>query len=126
MKEYTLSFCKFIKHNESLLEVIIDNAIDLNTKHANKANVLLNRIFNKPYGVLVDVRNDFSFTHEGGVTIGNPKMEKRVAFFAHRKHSEIALRSVIRMQNAGFPKKNLKIFYERESAIKWLEEINNL
>ncbi|MHC4270583.1 MAG: hypothetical protein ACYSTS_19305 [Planctomycetota bacterium] len=107
MKEYTLSFCKFIKHNESLLEVIIDNAIDINTVHANEANDLLSRIFKKPYGVLVDVRNDFSFIYEGGVTIGNPKMEKRVALLAHRKRSEIALRSVIRMQNAGFPKKDL-------------------
>ena len=64
MEQYTLSFCKLIKHNESFLEAIIDNGVDIGIEHANEGNQLLNSIFKEPYGVLVDVRNDFSFTYE--------------------------------------------------------------
>ncbi len=123
MEQYTLSFCKLIKHNESFLEAIIDNGFDIGIEHANEANQLLNSLFKEPNGVLVDVRNYFSFSYEGRVTIENTKLEKKVAFLAHRKRSEVALRSVTHMQKAGFPEKELKIFYDRESAMKWLEEI---
>ncbi len=125
MEEYTLSFCKLIKHSESLLEVKINKDIVIDIKHAKEVNDILYNIFKKPYGVLVDVRVYFSVTFEGGVTIGNHKMEKRVALLANKKHSEVALRSVMHMQKTGFPQKELKIFYDRKSAIQWIEKINN-
>jgi hypothetical protein len=57
------------------------------------------------------------------VSIGNSELEKKVAFLIHRKRTETAARCAIHMQKTGFPEKELKIFYDRESAIKWLEEI---
>ncbi len=123
MEQYTLPFCKLIKHSESLLEVIIDKGINLTTEHANETNDILNRIFKEPYGVLVDMRNDFSVTFDGGVAIGNSELEKRVAFLIHRQRTETPARSIAYMQKAGFPEKELKIFYDHKSAIKWLEEI---
>ena len=123
MKKYRLSFCKLIKHSNSLLEVVIDKGVVLVPEHASEVNNILNSIFKKPYGVLVDVRNDYSFTFEGGTSIGNSELEKRVAILIHRKRTETAARCSIHMQNVSFPEKELKIFYDRESAIKWLEEI---
>ncbi|MHC4453628.1 MAG: hypothetical protein ACYSWS_02910 [Planctomycetota bacterium] len=57
------------------------------------------------------------------MSIGNSELEKKVAFLIHRKRTETAARCAIHMQKTGFPEKELKIFYDRESAIKWLEEI---
>jgi hypothetical protein len=123
MEEYTLTFCKLIKHNESLLEVILNEGTHLNIYHANEANDILNRIFKEPYGVLVDIRNDVMSSFEGGVTIGNSKLEKRVALLIRRKNTENTVRCIMLMQKEGFPEKELKIFYDRKSAINWLEEI---
>ena len=123
MEQRALSFCKFIKHNESLLEAILDNSVDFGVDHANEVNNILKSMSTVPYGILVDVRNDFTFNFDAGVKIGNLEFEKRVAFLIHRKSAETAARCVIHMQKASFPEKELKIFYDRDLAIKWLEEI---
>ena len=123
MEQCNLSFCKFFKHSESLLEAILDKSVDLGVDHANEVNNTLKTMFTVPYGVLVDIRNDFTFDFEGGVEIGNSALEKRVALLIHRKKTETAARCLIHMQKASFPEKELKIFYDRELAIKWLEKI---
>ena len=123
MEQYFPSFCKFIKQSESLLEVVIEKDVDFGIEHANEVNAVLKKMFKVPYGVLVDIRNNFTFTFEGGVNIGNSELEKRVALLIHQKRSETAARCVIHMQKAGFPEKELKIFYDRDSAIKWLEKL---
>ena len=69
MEQYTLSFCKFIKHNESLLEAILNNSVDFGVDHANEVNNILKSMSTVPYGILVDVRNDFTFNFDAGVKI---------------------------------------------------------
>ena len=99
MEQRTLSFCKFIKHNESLLEAILDNSVGFEVDHANEVNNILKSMFTVPYGILVDA----------GVKIGNSELERRVALLIHRKSTEAAARCVIHMQEARFPEKELKI-----------------
>ncbi len=58
---YEVSFGKIIKHSESVIEVLLIEGIDVDEDHANEANELLEGIMTKPYGVLVNVANDYSF-----------------------------------------------------------------
>jgi hypothetical protein len=81
-----------------LLEAILDKSVDLEVDHASEVNNILKTMFTVPYGILVDIRNDFTFNFEAGVTIGNSELEKRVVLLIHRKSTETAARCVIHMQ----------------------------
>jgi hypothetical protein len=61
-----------------LVEAILDNSVDFGVDHANEVNNILKSMFTVPYSILVDVRNDFTFTFDAGVKIGNSELEKRV------------------------------------------------
>ena len=90
--------------------------------HANEANELLKKIMTKPYGVLVNTANDYSFKFEGASKIGNLPLEKKVAVLTYSKLSEKAMNSVASMQNINFPNKEFQFFDNREDALQWLNE----
>jgi len=120
---YEVSFGKIIKHSESVIEVLFIEGIDVDEDHANEANELLEGIMTKPYGVLVNVANDYSFKFEGALNIGNLTLEKKVAILTYSKKSEKAMHSVESMQSMSFPNKQVQFFNDREEALQWLDKI---
>ena len=75
--EHELSFCKFIKHSESLLEAVISEPVDIEERHADEVNALMDELFTSEYGVLVDSKCTFSISFRAASKIGNSKLQKR-------------------------------------------------
>lgn len=120
---YELSFGKLIKHTESVVEVIITEWIEVDEDHANEINGLFKKIMTKPFGVLVNITNKYSFKFEGALNIGNSPLEKKAAILTHNKMSEIAMRTVKSTQKMNFPNKEIRFFNDREEALQWLNKI---
>ncbi|NOR51616.1 MAG: hypothetical protein GQ470_03255 [Gammaproteobacteria bacterium] len=123
--EYNLPFGKVIIHSESLLEVIPKEGVDIDKSDAEEANIFLEKVMTQPYGVLVNLTNDFSLDFAGSLIIGNPSNEIKAAFLTVRPTSEMAMTTVIQAQKISFPDKEIRFFDVREEALKWLAELPN-
>ncbi|MCW8826180.1 MAG: hypothetical protein OQK78_07125, partial [Gammaproteobacteria bacterium] len=123
LMEFDLGFVKAIKHSESLLEAIFHEGVEVDESVAAEANAFCDKIMTQPYGVLVNLANDFSVDFTGSLNIGNSPLEKRVAILTFRPASKIAMTTVIQSQKKSFPDKELRFFDDREEALSWLEEL---
>ena len=123
MPEYNFSFGKFIKHSESLVEVIIYEGVDLDQSHADEINSFFQREMSQHFGVLSNMVNNHSYKFNGALKVGNSPLQKKAALLVYSKVAEKNMELVKGIQKISHPGKEIRIFTKRKEALAWLKEI---
>lgn len=111
MRAISLSFCKinFLDRNR-VAEIIINDGELLNQYSSNSFYLLINK------------KNSYCYTYKAQLRLADLSLIKAIAIVNYTKISELSTNYVM-----NFGKKSRikhKSFYNRESALNWLEHIS--
>ena len=124
MIKHKLSFGEITLLQADIAEVVVNEGEELNIeKVAEYHEFLLNKM-KFPFSLLINILNYYSYNFEAQQFIGSLSQINAIAFVAYNKISKDIIKSVIKV-----PKEipwNIKIFKEREAALKWLEDMQRL
>ncbi|WP_452599262.1 DUF7793 family protein [Pontimicrobium sp. MEBiC01747] len=124
MRAISLSFCKinFLDRNR-VAEIIINDGELLNLKKITELHrVLLNQYSSNSFYLLINKKNSYCYTYKAQLRLADLSLIKAIAIVNYTKISELSTNYVM-----NFGKKSRikhKSFYNRESALNWLEHIS--
>ncbi len=123
MKIHKLPFAKLIKLNDSMMEVIVNEGVEMDIRMVNQYHRWLLENLESPFGILVNKINQYTYTFEAQINLADLPEIKAMAVVSYSNISEQATKTLKKI-----PRKtewNLQIFDNREDALSWLEkEIN--
>ena len=123
MTSFDTSFSKIIHHSNLYIEMIVDEGINIEERHANELNAIFDENFSNPFGLLINFENPYSFSFRGGANLGRTELLKKIALLAERDMTAITLQTFILFQREKHPERDIMLFNSREHAIAWLENL---
>ena len=124
MITHKLSFAEITLLQVDIAEVVINEGVELNLELVGEYHDFLIEEMRHPFSLLINILNYYSYNFEAQQFIGSLSQINAIAVVAHDKISEDIIKTVIKV-----PKEipwNIKIFKEREAALKWLEDMQRL
>jgi hypothetical protein len=119
--KYILSFCEIEQLTDDIFEVTInDNAI-IDEKCAEEAEIFWMELRNEPYRLLLNNKNQFSYSFIGAQKIGEHLLEKKKAVLIDCQLEDDPMSDVINLKKIAGQTDNIKTFKDRGEALKWLE-----
>ncbi|MCB1024438.1 MAG: hypothetical protein KDB79_08610 [Acidobacteria bacterium] len=120
MKIHELPFGKFIELNDVFVEVIIYEGVELTVEMLDQfQDYLVNKKSNLT-GVLYNKINDYTYTFEAQMRLGQLPGIDAIAVVAYSQISRQVTESIIKMsRNSSW---NIRVFDNRKDAIGWLRK----
>lgn len=81
--KYTLSFCDIIQIADNIFETIDREGITIDKECADDAWKFWDGLRKKPFGLLVNCKNSYSFSFEGAREIGTHPLQKNTAILVN-------------------------------------------
>lgn len=119
--KHKLSFCEIEQLSDNLFEVTINEGGMIDEKCAEEAMEFWHNLRTEPYVLLVNNKNQFSYSFMGSQKIGEHSLEKKTAVLIDNALSENQMSTVLDLKKMFGNFANIKVFQERDEAIKWLE-----
>lgn len=124
MKTYQLSFGTVKQIEEDIFEVIVNEGVEIDMACAQEENQFwkdLNRT--QPYHVLLNCIYPFEYDFNGAAQIGMNPLQAKLAIVTPtaESYSENAMATQVNRANAPEIQKQVNIFNDYDSALKWLQ-----
>jgi len=119
--KYKLSFCEIEQLSDNIFEVTINAGAVIDDKCAKEGQIFWSGLRKEPYRLLVNNKNQFSYSFIGAQKIGEHSLEQKTAVLVNDPASKAQMAAVLNLKKIFGTMKNKKIFQNREEAIKWLE-----
>lgn len=119
--KYKLSFCEIEQLSDNIFEVTINAGVSIDEACAEEAEVFWRNLRTKPYGLLVNNKNSFSYSFLGSKKIGEHSLERKTAVVVGDPISEAQMSTVLNLKKMFGNATNRKVFDDRDEALKWLE-----
>lgn len=120
MQLHELAIGTVIKLNEQLVEVIAPEGLEITSTILDEFTSFLLEHTQLPVAVLVNKKNPYTYTYEVQAKIGEFDFISGIAVLIYSRITEIATQSML--GTIAQPSYRTKFFWERESAINWLEQ----
>lgn len=125
MNLYELPFAKIIILHENIAEVIIDEAIVMDSHMVDEYHKFLLSHLSAPFSLLINKVNSYTYDFTAQTKLANLEEINVMAVIAYNRITKITTESL-----ASYPRNkqwNLKVFSNRGEALEWLMyEQNNL
>lgn len=122
--KYSLSFCDVTHISEDIYEAITKEGITVDKNCAEEAWNFWDKIRDKPFGLLVNHKNSFSHSFEGGRDIGNHPLQKKTALLIYNNKQKTNFETALLVKKVTSQHSPHKIFTDRNQAIAWLQELD--
>jgi len=118
---YKLSFCEIEQLSDDIYEVTINEGAMIDESCAEEAKTFWHELRTEPYGLLVNNKNQFSYSFVGSQKIGEHSLERKTAILVDNSESKDRMSTVLDLKKMFGNVENKKVFQDRDEAIKWLE-----
>ena len=118
MNTHEISCGRISSIRENVAEVIFNENIELNAKHAEEVHNCLNSNFKAPVSVLNNMVNHHSYSFDAQTMLWAIPEIKQVGFVAHNMLSEISVKVFLLAPREKVL--DARIFNSRDEAIQWL------
>ena len=118
MNLYELSFAKIIVLQDDIAEVIINDAVVMNTAMVEQYHEFLRSILTSPFSLLINKINSYTYDFEAQLELATIGEINAMAVVAYSRITELTTESL-----ASYPRSkkwNLQIFMNRDDALAWL------
>ena len=120
MNVYNLSFGPIIVINPNLVEVIVNHGVVFGELEVDEFHDFILTNFDAPISLLVNKKNDYSYTFEAQKNVGNIKEIKAIAFLSTTLSGLMIYKT---MNNINAKEKEaVKMFNDRTGALIWLKQ----
>lgn len=119
MKVFILPFGKIKILGSNIAEVVINEAVVIDSEMVNAYRNLLQSQLEEPFSLLINKENGYSYSYDAQVAMG--EMSDIIAFRAvvvYSQSAEMATQIVMNINKHN--NWNIKIFKERQEALDWL------
>jgi len=124
MKSLKLSFGVIHMISDTIAEVIVDEGTEITEAMVNEYHESLIANFKAPFSVLVNKLHSYSYTFEAQKLIGTLPEINRLAIVDRTDLQELATKVIASMHQDGTW--NMKQFSNRDRALKWLQQLNEV
>ena len=123
--KHQLSNCEIEQFSDNIYEATPKEGIVVDQKCLREWWNFYDEQREKPFGLLINSTNIFSFSREGARDMGQHPLQRKTAIFCDKSDydSRKYFRLVLQMKEISSHSMNHKLFYDREEAIKWLSDI---
>ncbi len=124
MLTHKLSFGEITLLQADIAEVVVNEGVELNLELVGEYHDFLIEEMRHPFSLLINILNYYSYNFEAQQLIGSLSQINAIAVVAYNKITENVMKTIITV-----PKEipwNIKIFKEREAALKWLVDMQRL
>ena len=121
--KYKLTFCEIEQLSDDIFEVTINEGATIDEDCALEAERFWHGLRKKPYRLLVNNKNKFSYSFMGSQKIGEHSLEQLTAVLINDPISEDQMNEVLDLKKLFGNATNRKVFLDRNVAIKWLEAL---
>lgn len=118
MNLYELPFAKIIILKKNIAEVIIDEAVVMDSAMVDEYHNFLLTHLNAPFSLLINKVNSYTYDFSAQTTLANLEEINAMAVIAYNRITKITTESM-----ASYPRSkqwNLKVFSNRGEALEWL------
>ena len=119
--KYKLSFCEIEQLSDNIFEVTVNEGSIIDNDCSEEALIFWKKLRTKPYRLLVNNKNRFSYSFVGGRNIGAHPLEERTAILLDDESLNTYNDTVKKIKSLEGDWGHKKNFQDREEAIKWLE-----
>jgi hypothetical protein len=119
--KYKLSFCEIEQLSDNIFEVTINAGAIIDEKCAEEAEIFWHDLRTVPYGLLVNNKNEFSYSFMGSQKIGEHALERKTAVLVDGPISKDQMSTVLNLKKMAGKTENRNVFQDRDEAIQWLE-----
>lgn len=120
MKTYELSFGTATLLRPDLVEVIVNEGVEMDLDMVDEYHMFVSEFLATPCGILVNKRNKYAYTFEAQMVIGRMEKIRAVAMLVYSDTGRIASEMVMNLP--PIPAQNVRIFFDRNAALKWVEQ----
>ena len=120
MKTFDLSFGTVTLLRQDMAEVIIDQGIEMDLDMVDEYHMFVSEFLADPCAILINKMHQYTYTFEAQLAISNLEKIKAIAAVAYSDASRIA--SEVLMKLPTHKQWNMKIFSDRDQALRWLEQ----
>lgn len=120
IKQLKLPFAQILLLKPNIAEIIVAEGVEVTSDMVFEYQELLINEIPGPIGLLINKRNNYTYTFGAQMELGLSKEIKATAILAEREPTVLVMRSI-----KGLPEHsqwNMDVFYDRGLAINWLEE----
>ena len=118
MNLYELSFAKIIVLQDDIAEVIINDAVVMNTAMVEQYHEFLRSILTSPFSLLINKINSYTYDFDAQIGLATIAEINAMAVVAYSRITELTTETL-----ASYPRSkkwNLQIFMNRNDALAWL------
>ncbi|MBU0484331.1 MAG: hypothetical protein KKB30_07440 [Proteobacteria bacterium] len=119
--KYKLSFCEIEQLTDNIFEATINEGAVIDRKCAEEAQIFWHDLRKEPYELLVNNKNQFSYSFMGSQKIGEHSLERKTAVLVDNPISKDQMATVLELKKLYGNAKNRKVFQDRDKALKWLK-----
>jgi hypothetical protein len=120
MKIYDLSFGTVTLLRSDLAEVIVDEGVEMDLDMVDEYHMFLSEYLADPCGVLINKKNNYTYTFEAQLAVSNLEKIKAMAAVVYSDTTRIATEVLMKLPTHKHW--NLKIFLDRDAGLNWLQQ----
>ncbi|MFV0389887.1 MAG: hypothetical protein ACK5NT_14170 [Pyrinomonadaceae bacterium] len=120
MRRFELPFALIHSIEDSILEIVFCEAIEIDMDMVTKLHKVLESFCTNEVCILVNNINEFNYSFEAQMNIFDLEKIVAVSFVCYTKNSHRAVEAMLNLPRKNEP--NAKIFYEYREGIEWLEQ----
>jgi hypothetical protein len=120
MKRHELKIGTVIILEDNLVEVIAKEGLEITLEILREFRQFITDNTQHPVGLLVNKQHAYTYTYETQASIGNTDIISCVALLVYSRIAEITTYSMF--STIATPNYKTKFFWDRSSAINWLNE----
>jgi len=120
MKVHELPFSKIILLNDSIAEVIINEGVEMDETMVEEYHEFLLSHLSSPFSLLINKVNSYSYSFGAQIQLASIKEISAMAVVTYNRAAELATDNLA----TAVPREvewNLRIFSNRDNALKWLQ-----
>lgn len=118
MDDFNLDFAKIKLIRNDIAEIITNNGIELDLAMVNELHEFLTSHLRAPFSLLINKINSYTYSFEAQKQFGTIAQIQAMAAVAYRRSTILSTLSLAQLHRET--PWNLKIFTDRETALKWL------
>ena len=119
---YQLSFCEIEQLSDNIFEVTTAEGAVIDDICAKEANDFWLKLRKKPFCLLVNNINSFSFSFTGSIEIGKNPLRKKTAILLNNKKTENQVATTLDLKKTANFSEETRCFNDRTKAIEWLKD----
>jgi len=121
--KYQLSFCEINQLFENVFETIPIEGSVINRNCVDECWSFWNKLRKKPFGLLVNCKNEFSFSPEGSLLIWKNPLQRKTAILLNNAEQGNEIKNAIESKKIAGNYIYHQFFTDKKEAIKWLSDI---